>query len=110
MVCPVTVLSDRIHGVKCWVYNMITVSTLLGYAIPFASFIIGILGYERLLKKDNEHSTKDMITLITKVDMLLNQSTNMSVDVKRHEKILTIHDVKIQNIEDSLNRRNNENE
>jgi hypothetical protein len=91
---------------------MLTISTLLGYAIPFASFIIGILGYERLLKKDNEHSTKDMITLITKVDMLLNQSTTITVDVKRHEKLLTIHDVKIQNLEENLinSRRNNENE
>lgn len=80
-------------------------NTMIGYAIPFATFIIGILGYERLVKKDNAQYTKDMTILITKVDMLLTQSTVMSSDVKRHDKLLTEHNVKIQNLEDTIKFR-----
>jgi hypothetical protein len=80
-------------------------STILGYVIPFATFILGILGYERVVKKDTEQYTKDMTILMTKVDMLLTQSTTMTADVKRHDEMLVKHDVKIQNIEDTLKFR-----
>lgn len=77
------------------VYNM---STILGYVIPFATFILGILGYERVVKKDNEQYTKDMTILMTKVDMLLTQST----EVKQHGEMLIKHDVEIKDIKDTL--------
>jgi hypothetical protein len=80
-------------------------SSILGYVIPFATFILGVLGYERVMKKDSEQYTKDMTILMTKVDMLLTQSTTTTAEVKRHDEMLIKHDVKIQNIEDTLKFR-----
>lgn len=84
------------------VYDM---SSIIGYVIPFATFILGILGYERVVKKDNEQYTKDMTILMTKVDMLLTQSSTMSTEVKQHGEMLIKHDVKIKDIEDTLRFR-----
>jgi hypothetical protein len=78
---------------------------VISYIIPFATFMLGIMGYERLLKKDNETQTRNMTILMTKVDMLLTQSTSMSGDVKRHDEMLITHDVKIQNLENTLGFR-----
>jgi hypothetical protein len=74
------------------------------YIVPVATFILGLLGYERLLKKDSSQYTKDMTTLITKVDMLLNQSITITQDVKEHSAMLIKHDVKITDIENTLDK------
>lgn len=84
-------------------------TSMLSYIIPFGTFILGILVYDRSLKKDSERNTRDMATLITKVDMLLTQSNSLIIEVKEHRDILSkhneklvTHDVEIKDLRDTI--------
>lgn len=75
------------------------------------TLFIGILGYERLRKKDTKDETaqysKDMAILITKVDMLLAQNNSFSAEIKIHGEKIVNHEVRITDIEDTIKFRRN---
>lgn len=73
--------------------------------------VLSFLVYENIIKKDSNKDVTDMAVLMTKVDMLLSNSTEAKEEIKNHEKLISEHNVKIKNIEDTLRfRRVNVNE
>lgn len=76
---------------------------LIQYAVSIITCIIGVLGYQRFMKQDTQQYTKDMTRLMTKVDILLQQSSKLTLDVQQHGELLVKHDVKIKDMEKNIN-------